>query len=182
MTATAKGEAMDTTWNDDAARATWPKRRFYASADDDRLTHVERIAKLLDDEYQLPGTRFRFGLDPILGLIPGVGNMGTSLVSCLLVWTMLKHGASGNVAARMALNIALDSIIGAIPIIGNLFDFAYKSNRKNVELLRRHYSEGAYQGSGKGILLAVAVVIFAILGLAAWAVFSIVGWFFDLLF
>ena len=102
----------------------------------------------------MPGTKFRFGLDPILGLIPGVGN----------------------VAARMAVNIALDSIIG------NLFDFAYKSNRKNVELLRRHYSEGAYQGSGKGILLAVAVVIFAILGLAAWAMLSMIAWTFDLLF
>ncbi|MGC3969237.1 MAG: DUF4112 domain-containing protein [Pirellulales bacterium] len=161
---------------------TWPKRRIYAAADDDRLSHVERIARLLDNEYRLPGTNFRFGLDPILGLIPGVGNMATSLVSCLLVWTMLKHGASGNVAARMAVNIAFDSIIGAIPIVGNLFDFAYKSNQKNVELLRRHYSEGAYQGSGVGILLAAAAAIFTVLAVAAWAVFSMLAWLFHLLF
>lgn len=173
---------MDTAWNDHSAHATWPKRRFYGAADDDRLTHVERIARLLDSEYRFPGTRFRFGLDPIVGLIPGVGNLATSLVSCLLVWTMMKHGASGNVVARMAVNVALDSLIGAIPVVGNLFDFAYKANQRNVELLRRHYREGAYQGSGKGILLGVAVVLFAILALAAWAVFAVLGWFFDLLF
>ena len=80
----------------------------------------------MDSEYRVPGTKFRFGLDPIVGLIPGFGNVATSLVSCALVWTMMRHGASGNVTARMALNIAIDSLVGAIPIVGAIGDGGWR--------------------------------------------------------
>lgn len=119
-------------------------------ATDERLRWVTRVAYLLDSQFRLPGTRFRFGLDPVLGLLPIVGDLSTTVVSVALLLTMMRHGASGAVVVRMALNILLDTLLGAIPVVGNVFDFAYKSNERNVALLRRHYAEGRHSGSGKG--------------------------------
>jgi hypothetical protein len=135
---------------------------------DERLRWVERIARLMDSQFQLPGTRFRFGLDPLLGLVPIVGDLSTTVVSVALLLTMLRHGASGAVVVRMALNILIDSVLGAVPIIGNLFDFAYKSNERNVALLRRHYAEGRHNGSGKGLVALLLVAFVVVSGLIAW--------------
>jgi hypothetical protein len=149
----------------------------YESVDHaDRMRHVARIARLMDSEFTIPGTKFRFGLDPVLGLIPVFGNMATSAVSAMLVLTMMKHGASRNVIIRMSLNLLLDSVIGAIPIVGNLFDFGFRANNRNVELLRRHYEEGKYQGSGRGLIAAVLVGLVAFLLAAGWATWHLVSW------
>jgi hypothetical protein len=135
---------------------------------DERLRWVERIARLMDSQFRLPGTRFRFGLDPLLGLLPIVGDVSSTLVSVALLLTMLRHGASGSVVVRMALNILIDSIVGAIPLLGNVFDFAYKSNERNVALLRRHYAEGQHTGSGKGLVALVLLGFLVVVGLLAW--------------
>jgi hypothetical protein len=140
---------------------------------DPRLRWVAHVARLLDSQFRLPGTSFRFGLDPILGFIPVLGDLGTTAVSVSLLLTMLRHGASGSVVVRMGLNILIDAIIGAIPVLGNIFDFAYKSNERNVELLRRHYAEGRHQGSGRGLVVLLLVGFIALLGLVGWG--SVVG-------
>jgi hypothetical protein len=140
---------------------------------DERLRWVERIARLMDSQFKLPGTRFRFGLDPLLGLVPIVGDLSTTVVSVALLLTMLRHGASGAVVVRMGLNILIDSIFGAVPIIGNLFDFAYKSNERNVALLRRHYAEGRHTGSGKGLVALLLIAFVAVSGLIAWGSVSL---------
>ncbi|RZK97323.1 MAG: DUF4112 domain-containing protein, partial [Hymenobacter sp.] len=112
---------------------------------------VEQVGRALDpaqalggidggDSFGLAGTRFRFGLDPLLGLVPIVGDLSTTVVSVVLLLTMLRHGASGAVVVRMALNILIDTVVGAIPILGSVFDFTFKSNERNVALLRRHYA------------------------------------------
>ena len=143
---------------------------------DERLRWVERIARLMDSQFQLPGTRFRFGLDPLLGLLPIVGDLSTLAVSSALLLTMMRHGASGAVVVRMALNILLDTVIGAIPIVGNVFDFAYKSNERNVALLRRHYADGQHRGSGKGLLVLVLLVFAGVFGLLAWGGLALLRW------
>ena len=143
---------------------------------DERLRWVERIARLMDSQFQLPGTRFRFGLDPLLGLLPVVGDLSTRAVSGALLLTMLRHGASGAVVVRMAFNILLDTIIGAIPILGNLFDFAYKSNERNVALLRRHYAEGRHTGSGKGLVALLLLGFLVVFGLVAWGGVVLLRW------
>ncbi|HEX8328833.1 MAG TPA: DUF4112 domain-containing protein [Hymenobacter sp.] len=143
---------------------------------DERLRWVERIARLMDSQFQLPGTRFRFGLDPLLGLLPVVGDLSTLAVSGALLLTMLRHGASGAVVVRMAFNILLDTIIGAIPILGNLFDFAYKSNERNVALLRRHYAEGRHTGSGKGLVALLLLGFLVVFGLVAWGGVVLLRW------
>ena len=135
---------------------------------DERLRWVERIARLMDSQFQLPGTRFRFGLDPLLGLLPIVGDLSSTAVSVALLLTMLRHGASGAVVVRMAFNIFIDTVVGAIPILGNVFDFAYKSNERNVALLRRHYAEGRHQGSGKGLVALLLLGFLVVFGLVGW--------------
>ena len=163
------------------ARGTWDNPEVVTPAGD-WVRQISRLARLMDSRYQVPGTNFRFGLDPLIGLIPGVGNLATSAVSLALIGTMLRHGASGNVAARMALNVLIDGLIGAIPVVGNVFDFVYRANDRNVELLRRHYDEGAYQGSGWGILAAVGAVLFVVAGATVWLAAKIIGGLLDLIF
>lgn len=142
----------------------------------ERLRWVERTAHLLDSQFRLPGTRFRFGLDPLLGLIPIVGDLSTTVVSVVLLLTMLRHGASGAVVVRMALNILLDTVVGAIPILGSVFDFTFKSNERNVALLRRHYAEGQHSGSGKGLILVVLLLFLVVAGLIAWGSVALLHW------
>lgn len=143
---------------------------------DERLRWVERVARLMDSQFRLPGTSFRFGLDPVLGLIPVVGDLSTFAVSGALLLTMMRHGASGQVVVRMVLNILLDTVFGAIPILGNLFDFAFKSNERNVALLRRHYGEGRYQGSGKGLIVLATLLFVAFFALLFWGMWAAAAW------
>ena len=130
----------------------------------------------MDSQFRLPGTRFRFGLDPLLGLLPVVGDLSTLAVSGALLLTMTRHGASGAVVVRMAFNILLDALIGAIPILGNVFDFAHKSNERNVALLRRHYAEGRHNGSGKGLALLLFIAFVAIFALVGWGGVLVLRW------
>jgi hypothetical protein len=143
---------------------------------DERLRWVERIARLMDSQFTLPGTRFRFGLDPLLGLLPVVGDLSSTVVSVALLMTMMRHGASGAVVVRMALNILLDTVVGAIPILGNVFDFAYKSNERNVALLRRHYAEGQHTGSGKGLVLLLVLFLAGLVALVGWGSYALLRW------
>lgn len=143
---------------------------------DERLRWVERVAYLLDSQFRLPGTQFRFGLDPLLGLLPIVGDLSTTVVSVALLLTMMRHGASGAVVVRMALNILLDTVVGAIPLVGNVFDFAYKSNERNVALLRRHYAEGRHTGSGKGLVALLLLAFLVVAGLVAWGGVTLLHW------
>ncbi|MBW3128167.1 DUF4112 domain-containing protein [Hymenobacter profundi] len=144
--------------------------------EDDRLVWVERIARLMDSQFRMPGTRFRFGLDPVLGLLPIVGDLSTFAISTVLIVTMMRHGAKGSVVVRMVLNVLFDTIVGAIPILGNVFDFAYKANDRNVRLLREHYVEGKYQGSGKGLIALVLIGMLLFFGLLAWGLFVLFTW------
>jgi hypothetical protein len=102
------------------------------------MKQVARLTKLMDKQFTIPGTDIRFGLDGIIGLIPGVGDVSTFAVSCYLISLMAKNGASGYVIARMVLNVLIDTIIGSIPFIGDIFDFAFKSNSRNLRLMQEH--------------------------------------------
>lgn len=167
---------------DEAEFGRIPPRHAHSYVRDDKLRWVEQIARLMDSQFQLPGTKFRFGWDPILNLFPVVGGLPSLAVSGLLIMTMMRHGASGEVAVRMVANAALDAILGAIPLVGQVFDFAFKANDRNVRLLREHYNEGKYQGSGKGLIALLLVGIFAIFGAVAWATWTLLAAIVRLLF
>ncbi|PSR57366.1 DUF4112 domain-containing protein [Adhaeribacter arboris] len=140
---------------------------------DERLKWVETLSRVMDSQFRLPGTQFKFGLDPLLGFIPVAGALSTYAVSGLLVFTMARYGVSRKVVILMLINIFLDSLIGSIPLIGNLFDFVYKANDRNVRLLRRHYQEGTHAGSGTGILLLIALFLLVLMGLLFYGIWTL---------
>ncbi|MBE7178702.1 MAG: DUF4112 domain-containing protein [Mucilaginibacter polytrichastri] len=137
---------------------------------------AERIAKLMDSQFRVPGTSFRFGLDPLLNLIPVIGDLSGFAVSAVLVLTMRKYGASGKVLVLMLLNVAVDAVIGAIPFIGQIFDFTFKANDRNIRLLKEHYREGRHEGSGAGTLLLIIVSLLVILLLMLFLLWKILAW------
>jgi PPE-repeat protein len=102
------------------------------------LRWLERAAWLLDDAIRVPILNRRIGLDPLIGLIPGAGDTVAALMAATTLVSALKHGIPGVTIARMGVNIALDYVIGLVPFLGDLGDFAFKANRRNLELLRRH--------------------------------------------
>ena len=125
------------------------------STEKDRLKWIKKMAEILDSRYKIPGTRFKFGIDPIIGLFPGLGDLITFMFSSMLVVGMIRNGASGKVVALMLVNILIDTLFGAIPVLGNVFDFFFKSNERNIRLLQEHYEEGKHQGSAKGVISIV---------------------------
>jgi len=147
---------------------------------DSKLKWVEWVSNLMDEKFRIPGTDFRFGLDPILNLIPVVGDLSGFAVSATLVATMARNGASGKLVTLMMLNIALDATIGAIPIIGQIFDFTYKANSRNIRLLKQHYAEGRHKGSGKGIIALILVIFLIFFVLLLYTMWKITQWFIGL--
>lgn len=99
---------------------------------------IDRLARLLDTQFRLPGTGFRFGLDGIIGLIPGVGDALSGGLGLYIIHRARQEGASFGLVARMIWNLLVDTIIGAIPLVGDLFDFAHKANAKNARMLQDH--------------------------------------------
>ncbi len=145
-----------------------------------KLKWVERVSYLMDEQFRIPGTNFRFGLDPIINLIPFAGDLGGFAVSAVLLLAMARHGVSGKVLVLMSLNIILDTTIGAIPVLGNIFDFFYKSNTRNIRLLQEHYHEGKHQGSGKGILTAIALVLLLCFLAFVYVLWLLLSWMIDI--
>src|SRR5205823_2684247 len=108
---------------------------------DDALQHVRAVARLMDTAFVLPGTRFRIGLDPLLGLIPGIGDLIGAAISTYIVLVAAELGVSRAVVLRMFLNIAIDTVGGSVPVVGDVFDAAWKANAMNVALLERALAE-----------------------------------------
>lgn len=105
---------------------------------EERIARIETIANLLDTALFVPGTNFRFGFDALVGLIPGIGDAVTTAISLWLVKEAHALGAPRHLIVRMIGNIAIDGLVGAVPVLGDAFDVVWKSNRRNLHLLRRH--------------------------------------------
>ena len=141
---------------------------------------IKTVAYLLDEQFRLPGTKFRFGLDPVINLVPVLGDIPGFLISAGLLFAMAKKGASNKLVVLMSINILLDTVIGGIPIIGQIFDFFFKSNTRNLRLMREHYLEGKHQGSGKGTITIAVLVMLIVLSLLILGLIKLGGWIVDL--
>jgi hypothetical protein len=129
---------------------------------------IALIARLMDSAFKVPGTKIRFGLDPIIGLIPGLGDTAGALVSALMILQSSRHGVPKIVMARMAANVLVNSFVGSVPVLGDLFSVYFKSNKKNYELLQRHAGTQRKSTAGDwffvvallgGMLLVVALIV-----------------------
>ncbi|HET9441284.1 MAG TPA: DUF4112 domain-containing protein [Longimicrobiales bacterium] len=138
-----------------------------------QLNRLRTIATILDDAVRIPGTRIRFGLDPLLGLLPGGGDAVTGAVATYAIVLAARLGAPPAVIARMAVNVLVDVATGTIPLLGDLFDVGWKSNRKNVQLLERYQAEPQKVKASSWVLVGVVLLLIlaAIVGvfvLTAW--------------
>ncbi len=142
-----------------------------------RLTHVcrlRRIARWMDEAVGIPGTKVRLGADGLLGFfVPGVGDAVGGAVSAYAMYAAARLGAGPSVLLRMALNIAIDALVGVIPLLGDLFDFAFKANRRNLRLLEAFVDDPTRTRARSRVAVWV---VFALLMLVLIGLFALIVW------
>lgn len=102
------------------------------------LNRIRKLSRLMDTAIRIPGTGFRIGLDPIIGLVPGAGDIVSTAFSAYIIFLATRFGLPREVMYRMIFNIGLEAVVGAVPLVGDLFDAYYKSNVRNLALLEQH--------------------------------------------
>ena len=145
-----------------------------------RLSALRNTARLLDSAFVVPGTSYRIGLDPILGLVPGIGDLVSPLFTVGILWQGRDLGLPRVVQVRMLGNVLLDALVGAVPLVGDLFDFAWKANEKNYALLELHAEEERPPTTGDwlfvsalaGLVLVTAAIPFLVTGFLVWTFVS----------
>ncbi|MGB3297712.1 MAG: DUF4112 domain-containing protein [Phormidesmis sp.] len=137
---------------------------------------LRQMSHLLDNAIAIPGTNYRFGLDPILGLLPGGGDVLTGFMSVYIVFEAARMGLPAPTIGRMGFNILLDTLTGLVPVLGDVFDVAWKANSQNVALLEKHIaSPEPSQAADKIFAFAVIIALLAlVLGIAALSVWVVV--------
>jgi hypothetical protein len=131
-----------------------------------RTRRVRVLAKLLDNSISIPGTRWKIGFDPIVGLIPGIGDLIGAVMSGYIVLEAVRADVPAFTLARMLVNVGIDTLLGAVPAVGDLFDAAWKSNMMNVALLERHLvAAGSAPPKRHNVLglMAIAVIVLVLI-------------------
>jgi uncharacterized protein DUF4112 len=135
----------------------------------DPLKRLRTMARLLDSAVRVPGTDLRFGLDAVIGLVPGIGDAIGAICSSFIIFHAARMGAPKSTLIRMMANVGLDTIVGEIPLLGDLFDFGWKSNNRNIALLEEHLRQPivARTGSRRVLLLLGAGLLVLLVGVIA---------------
>jgi hypothetical protein len=145
------------------------------------LKHLRAITQLFDQAFVVPGTKWRFGLDALFGLVPGFGDIAGALVAVYAMRVARRLNAPPVIQLHMLSNIALDALVGMVPIAGDLFDFAFKAQTRNLALLEAHLAmpQQAARRSRRGLFLigAATMLVFAILAaLGLWMLYILFHW------
>jgi len=134
---------------------------------------LRQLSNLLDNAFRIPGTSYGIGIDPLLGLIPGGGDFIGGLLSVYIVYSAAKMGVPKENLIRMASNIVFDSLVGTVPVAGDLFDVAWKANVKNIDLLETHLQspKKSKKANRFFVFLLLAGLVFLVIGIAVVSVF-----------
>ena len=128
------------------------------------LARLKRLSQLLDSAIGIPGTRYRLGLDPIVGLVPGIGDALGAIFSSYIIFQAARLGVPKLTLARMIGNVMVDTIVGEIPLLGDLFDVGFQSNIKNVSLIERHVQRpAAAKAQSRQVLVVLGIALLALL-------------------
>ena len=116
-------------------------RSSFRSAESKRaaLARIDMLSKLFDTAFTLPGSNVRFGVEALMRLVPGIGDAAASALSCYLLYEAHRLEVPQQVFARLVANVAIEGIVGAVPVLGDLFDVGFRANRRNVALLKEHF-------------------------------------------
>ena len=145
-----------------------------------RLEALRHVSRLLDSAFVVPGTRIRVGLDPILGLVPGLGDLASPLFALVLLWQSRDFGVPRVVQLRMIFNVAIDALVGLLPVAGDVFDVAWKANDRNLALLERHAYEERRPSAGDWLFVTGLIVLLVAIAaipflLASWLMNGVGG-------
>ena len=149
------------------------------------LARLQALARLMDSAVQIPGTPVRFGLDGVLGLIPGAGDTVSALMSVFILYEARRLGISRLTLRRMATNVLLDAVVGTVPFAGDVFDIYWKANNRNVELLRRHLESAASpdapssRWSDRLFFLGLICILITIIALGVTLAYVTIRWLFS---
>ena len=144
---------------------------------------TRQLARLLDSRFRIPGTQVRFGVDSVIGLVPGVGDAAGLALSSYVILQAVGLGARGATVARMVANVAIDAVFGSVPLLGSLFDLWFKANDRNVALLARHgtdpagtadWSRRSLRRTVVAVVAGTLLLVVGLLGLVGWAVSRLV--------
>lgn len=141
----------------------------------DPAARARALGRVLDSAFRIPGTGITVGLDPILGLVPGLGDLAGAVASGYIVLTAARLGAPKAVLARMLLNLGTDTLVGSVPVLGDLFDVGFRANIRNTELLDRHLGQPSttLRSSRLAIAATVAGIVLLAVGAVALAILSV---------
>lgn len=138
-----------------------------------RIAALRHMSRLLDSAYRIPGTSYRIGLDPVVGLVPGIGDLVSPLFTIALLWQSHDLNLPRVVQLRMLFNVAIDTVVGMVPVAGDLFDFTWKANDMNMALLERYAFEERPAAAGDWIfVVGLTLLLLAIAALP----FVVVSW------
>ena len=131
------------------------------AVDQRRLERLRRVGYLLDNSIPIPGTRFRLGIDQLIGLVPGIGDLIGGLLSLYIIVESARIGVPRGLLARMGWNVAVDTLVGEVPILGDLFDIGFKANIRNLALLDRYLRHPVeVRGSSRRFVGLIALGLF----------------------
>jgi len=144
-------------------------------SDDARRVHI--LARALDSAIRIPGTSITLGLDSIVGLVPGAGDLASAVLSGYIVLASARMGVPPAVVARMILNLGVDTLVGSVPLLGDLFDVAFRANLRNAALLDRHLADPVAVKRSSRLAMAAAIggVILLAAGGVALAMLAVRG-------
>ena len=146
------------------------------TVDSRSLERLRRLGYLLDNSIPVPGTGFRFGLDTVIGLVPGVGDLASSALSLYIVLEAARLGVPRPLLLRMGWNVAVDALVGSVPLLGDLFDAGYKANLRNLALVQQHVGQpGSSRKASRGfaallvggLLLLLAAIVGGVVALVS---------------
>lgn len=143
----------------------------------DEAARVRALARLLDSAIRVPGTEIRFGLESIVGLVPGIGDLAGAAMSGYIVVVSARLGVPPAVLTRMLMNLGVDTLVGTIPLLGDLFDVGFRANTRNAALLDLHLAQpvATRRSSRMAVAAAVGVIVLVAAGGIALAVLAVRG-------
>ncbi|SFK17666.1 protein of unknown function [Nitrosomonas aestuarii] len=138
---------------------------------------LKKLAWLLDDSIRIPGTQLRFGLDGLIGLIPGIGDAAGAIISSHILVQAAQMGVPKSLLLKMAFNIGLDAVLGAVPVLGDLTDFVWKANQRNVQLMNDYFDRpGKTELHSRFFVGFAGLVVFGVVVLIGMLGFLLVRW------